>query len=98
MTDRTLDLGPLAARAPEVLHASTAYHVPMPPRVIAKLDANELPYPLPAELRAELGRVLAEVAIERYPDSAARRLRAIVSRQLGVAGEQIVFGNGSDEL
>ncbi len=91
-------LGPLLARVPEILRGTTAYHVPAPPRVIAKLDANELPYPLPAELRAELGRVLGEVALERYPDAAARRLRAVVARQLGVAGEQIVFGNGSDEL
>ena len=95
MTDA---LGPLAARVPEILRGSAAYHVPAPPRVIAKLDANELPYPLPAELRAELGRVLGEVALERYPDAAARRLRAVVARQLGVAGDQLVFGNGSDEL
>jgi histidinol-phosphate aminotransferase len=94
----TLDLGPLAARVPEALRGSTAYHVPAPPRVVAKLDANELPYPLPAELRAELGRALAEVALERYPDPAARRLRAVLARQLGVTGDQLVFGNGSDEL
>jgi len=98
-------LGPLAARVPEVLLRTAAYQVPVPPRVVAKLDANELPYGLPAELRAELGRVLAEVAIERYPDAAARRLRAVVARQLSAAtpgtpvrGDQLVFGNGSDEL
>ena len=92
------ELGPLTARVPEILRSAAAYHVPAPARVIAKLDANELPYPLPAELRAELGRVLGEVALERYPDAAARRLRAVVARQLGVAGDQLVFGNGSDEL
>jgi histidinol-phosphate aminotransferase len=92
------ELGPLAARVPEAVRATTAYHVPVPPRVIAKLDANELPYALPPALRAELGRVLAEVAIERYPDPAARRLRAVLAGQLGVAGAQLVFGNGSDEL
>lgn len=104
-------LGPLAARVPEVLRRTAAYQVPVPPRVVAKLDANELPYGLPAELRAELGRVLAEVAIERYPDAAARRLRAVLARQLSAAtpntpitpgmpirGDQLVFGNGSDEL
>jgi histidinol-phosphate aminotransferase len=95
---RALDLGPLAARVPEILRGTAAYHVPAPPRVIAKLDANELPYGLPVELRAELGQVLAGVALERYPDPAARRLRAVLARQLGVAGEQLVFGNGSDEL
>ncbi|HEY0195639.1 MAG TPA: histidinol-phosphate transaminase [Kofleriaceae bacterium] len=98
MTDRASALGALEARVPELLRGSTAYHVPALPRVIAKLDANELPYPLPAELRAGLGRALADVALERYPDPAARQLRAIVARQLGVAGDQLVFGNGSDEL
>jgi len=80
------------------LRGTTAYHVPVPPRLIAKLDANELPYTLPADLRGELGRALAEVALERYPDPTARRLRAILARQLGVGSDQLVFGNGSDEL
>jgi histidinol-phosphate aminotransferase len=42
--------------------------------------------------------VLAELPLERYPDPAARRLRAAIARRLGVAGDQLVFGNGSDEL
>ncbi len=91
-------LGPLAARVPVALRGSAAYHVPKPPRLIAKLDANELPFGLPAELRAKLGAALAEVPLERYPDAQAAKLRAILARQLGVAGEQLVFGNGSDEL
>jgi len=92
------DLGPLLARVPDALRASAAYHVPVPPVITAKLDANELPYPLPAELRARLATALAEVALERYPDPAARELRAAVAAKLGVAGDQLVFGNGSDEL
>ncbi|MBA3461900.1 MAG: histidinol-phosphate transaminase [Deltaproteobacteria bacterium] len=95
MTD---GLGPLAARVPEALRGSSAYHVPKPPRVIAKLDANELPYGLPAQLRSPLAAALSEVPLERYPDPQATGLRAVVAKQLAVAGEQIVFGNGSDEL
>ena len=91
------ELGPLAHHVPEALRATAAYHVPQPPQVRAKLDANELPYALPAELRARLGAALAEVALERYPDPNARELRALVASQLGVAGDQLVFGNGSDE-
>jgi histidinol-phosphate aminotransferase len=97
-----LGLGPLADRVPEALRRTAAYDVPQPPRLVAKLDANELPYALPPELRAELGRALAEVAIERYPDASARRLREILVRQLSatapLTGDQLVFGNGSDEL
>ena len=91
------DLGPLAARVPEPLRGSVAYHVPQPPDVRAKLDANELPYALPAELRARLGAALAEVPLERYPDPNARSLRSVVANQLGVRPDQLVFGNGSDE-
>jgi histidinol-phosphate aminotransferase len=94
----TDDLGPLARRVPEVLRAGAAYHVPQPPNLRAKLDANELPFPLPADLRARLGEALSGVALERYPDPNARELREVVARQLGVAGDQIVFGNGSDEI
>ena len=92
------ELGPLAARVPEVLRGSSAYHVPVPPTLIAKLDANELPHGLPAELRAQLAKVLGEVPLERYPDPQAKQLRAVVATSLGVVGEQLVFGNGSDEL
>nr|MDQ3369734.1 aminotransferase class I/II-fold pyridoxal phosphate-dependent enzyme [Myxococcota bacterium] len=98
MAERALDLGPLAARVPEVLRGSAAYHVPVPPRLVAKLDANELPFALPAELRTRLAAALGEVALERYPDPAARRLRTVLAGRLGVAPEQLVFGNGSDEL
>src|ERR1041385_6375951 len=90
-------LGPLESRVPEALRAGAAYHVPQPPNLRAKMDANELPFSLPDELRARLGEALAEVALERYPDPNARELRALVASQLGVAGEQITFGNGSDE-
>jgi histidinol-phosphate aminotransferase len=90
-------LGLLEKHVPEVLRGSAAYHVPQPPVVRAKLDANELPFAMPADLRERLGRALAEVSLERYPDPNARELRALVAKQLGVAGDQLVFGNGSDE-
>jgi histidinol-phosphate aminotransferase len=96
-SDRDPGLGPLERHVPEVLRGSAAYHVPQPPRIRAKLDANELPYEVPRELRERLGGVLSAVALERYPDPTAGELRAVVASQLGVAGNQIVFGNGSDE-
>ncbi len=92
------DLGPLLARVPTALRGSAAYHVPQPAMIRAKLDANELPFTLSAELRTGLAAALADSALERYPDPRARELRAAVATQLGVAGEQLVFGNGSDEL
>jgi histidinol-phosphate aminotransferase len=92
------DLGPLLARVPAALRGSAAYHVPQPPMIRAKLDANELPFALSPDLAAGLAGALSDVALERYPDPRARELRATVAAQLGVAGDQLVFGNGSDEL
>jgi histidinol-phosphate aminotransferase len=92
------ELGPLAARVPPALRVSAAYHVPLPPRVIAKLDANELPCGLPPELAPGLAAALASVALERYPDASGRALRERVAARLAVSGDQLVFGNGSDEL
>ncbi|HEX4452865.1 MAG TPA: histidinol-phosphate transaminase [Kofleriaceae bacterium] len=83
---------------PTALRGSSAYHVPQPAVIHAKLDANESPFGLPSDLREGLAAALAGVALERYPDPRARELRAAVAAHLGVAGDQLVFGNGSDEL
>jgi len=63
-----------------------------------KLDANESPFPLPEGLRLELLRSLEQVAVNRYPDPKADRLRSVLAAELGVVPGQLVLGNGSDEL
>ena len=88
----------LAALVSPTIRGVAPYHVPAPPVVRAKLDANELPVALPPDLRAGLAAHLAEVALERYPDAAARAVRARLAERLGVAGNQLVIGNGSDEV
>lgn len=66
----------------------------VPPEQIIKLDANENPYGTPpAALLA-----MQEVAISRYPDGDATLLRASIASYTGARLEQIVLGNGSDEL
>lgn len=97
-TTAPTDLGGLLQRVPLGLRGATPYHVPKPPTIIAKLDANEFPYPLPANLQHELSRALAEVPLERYPDPRLTAVRAQLANDLGVDGDQLVFGNGSDEL
>jgi histidinol-phosphate aminotransferase len=82
---------------PEV-RALAAYHVPDAGGFV-KLDAMENPYLLPEELRAELGRRLAEVAMNRYPVPSYAALKAKICDKLGVpAGYDVILGNGSDEL
>ncbi len=63
-----------------------------------KLDANESPFALPETLRLELLRSLGQVAVNRYPDPKADRLRSVLAAELGVMPGQLVLGNGSDEL
>jgi histidinol-phosphate aminotransferase len=63
---------------------------------IVKLASNENPLgPSPAALTA-LAEVLPKMAL--YPDGACHDLRAAVAANLGVSGDQLVFGNGSDEV
>ena len=62
-----------------------------------RLQSNEWPEPNP------LGRYLSpselnDIVLNRYPDSAATRLRSTLAEQWGVAPEQLIFGNGSNEI
>jgi histidinol-phosphate aminotransferase len=58
----------------------------------------ENPYTLPENIRAELGKRLAEVAMNRYPPSYAS-LKEKIRTKLGVPADfDVVLGNGSDEL
>jgi histidinol-phosphate aminotransferase len=64
-----------------------------------KLDAMENPYQLPDAQRAELGRRLADAALNRYPVPTYARLKAAICEELGVPqGYDVILGNGSDEL
>ena len=62
---------------------------------VIRLNGNENPYgPSPRVVQA-LGRFKH---YNHYPDPDQRRLREVLSDYLGVAPNQIVAGNGSDEL
>ena len=75
-----------------------AYHVP-PAAGLVKLDAMENPYRLPPALAREMGERLAQVAINRYPDPSAARLKERLRETMGIPGAAgLVLGNGSDEL
>lgn len=65
---------------------------------LCKLDANESPFGPPPAALAALATLAAPVWAGRYPDSTASSLRATLESATGVPAEQIVVGNGSDEL
>jgi histidinol-phosphate aminotransferase len=88
---------PLSLIRPEV-RALSAYHVP-DSRGLLKLDAMENPFSLPDSLRAVLGERLAEAAFNRYPDAQPAGLKALLAHTMGVpAGNELLLGNGSDEV
>jgi histidinol-phosphate aminotransferase len=58
-----------------------------------KLDANESPYGFKKVLKT-----LKTIETNRYPDPEAKALKKLVSRYFGVRSENILQGNGSDEL
>ena len=66
---------------------------------MVKLDAMENPFPLPEALRQELGKRLANVAINRYPGARIDDLRAALARYVSLPdGYDLILGNGSDEI
>ncbi len=82
---------------PEIL-ALSAYAVP-PSRGMVKLDAMENPYRLPAEVQAQVGRLAADTALNRYPDPHAPALKERLREFFGLPpGSGLLLGNGSDEL
>ena len=93
------ELGPLASRVSFGLRGASAYHVPLPPKLVAKMDANELPYSLPPDMREALVRGIETVSLERYPDPAARKLKIAIRASTEMPdSRELVIGNGSDEL
>ncbi|MCH7606044.1 MAG: histidinol-phosphate transaminase [Chloroflexi bacterium] len=67
----------------------------IPPEKVIRLNGNENPYGPSPKVPEALGNVQN---YNRYPDPEQRRLREVLSKYLGVPPQQIVAGNGSDEL
>jgi histidinol-phosphate aminotransferase len=63
-----------------------------------KLDANENPLEMPASLREPFAERLAAVSLNRYPEAGSPVLATRFAEAFGVASDQVVLGNGSDEL
>ena len=67
----------------------------MPEDRIAKLDGNENPYGPSPKVREALARF---PHYHIYPDPEQRQVREAIAEYVGASPEQIVVGNGSDEL
>ena len=80
------------------IRALSAYSVADAQGMI-KLDAMENPFTLPEAIRTKIASIVRDVPINRYPDGAARAVKAALRRALGLSDSVgLVLGNGSDEL
>ena len=90
-------MAPVHLVRPEV-RAERAYRVPTTLEAAAKLDQNESPFDLPADVkRAALARFEAE-PWNRYPNDRPHRLVAALAERAGLPAEGVIVGRGSNEL
>ena len=64
----------------------------------AMLDKNENPFSLPPSSREELRELVSRLDINRYPDPTYGELRQALGEVYGIPPENIVVGNGGDEI
>lgn len=85
------------SRVKKVIRDLSPYTVPEV-KCPVKLDGNESPFSLPAEVLDKVVAEIAKIPINRYPDPSAAGLRRKFSKMTGFPSEGILLGNGSDEL
>lgn len=90
---KDIDFSTLARKNIQSLKAYIARE--MPCRV--KLDANESPY-CPLGFEDILSRKEIFSSLNRYPDPEAKTLKRAIANNLKVKPENILVGNGSDEI
>lgn len=97
----------LAQLAPDYIRAIAPYQPGKPvselaremnldPASIVKLASNENPLGLGPKARAAIEKELSELA--RYPDGNGFELKAKIAQKFGVEMNQIVLGNGSNDV
>ena len=62
------------------------------------ISANENPLDVPADIRREIERQIRKVPLNRYPDPLANAVRDLIAEANGLDRNQVLLGNGGDEL
>ena len=62
-----------------------------------KLNTNENPYPCSPKVKAAIGRI-CQAGLQKYPDPTAAAFRHAAAETLAVDANQILCGNGSDDI
>ncbi|HEY0715541.1 MAG TPA: histidinol-phosphate transaminase [Polyangia bacterium] len=79
------------------MHGYTPGEQPPPGVPVVKLNTNENPFP-PSPRVMEVIRNFDPEGLRRYPHPTADRFRDAVAELHGVAREQVIAGNGSDDV
>ena len=85
------------AKIKPAVRAITAYTLP-PYRAGIKINQNENPWDMPAEIKQEVQRRLADREWSRYPDFVPASLLHRLAAHAGWKPEGTLAGNGSNEL
>ena len=82
-----------------LVHALHAYVPGEQPKIpgLIKLNTNENPYPPSPKVLAAV-RAATDGRLRLYPNPTAEKLRAKLAKLHGCAPENILVGNGSDEV
>ncbi|MEY8436349.1 histidinol-phosphate transaminase [Atopobiaceae bacterium 24-176] len=91
----------LSARARSLVRPEVAGLDPYDPGFVdcaVNLSANESTWPQPAALVGAVREAVAATPLNRYPDPMANALRDELAAWHGVGRDQVVVGNGGDEL
>lgn len=66
------------------------------PENIVRFDTNTSPY-VPSSWLTSLSEILPNIAVNNYPDSSYRSLRALIAKYNSVHEDEIIVTNGADE-
>jgi len=80
--------------------AELSSYTPVAGEYAVRLDANEAPELLSADAKQRMAEVAARLTWERYPDATSSQLRAALAGYSGsgVSPEEVLVGDGSDEI
>jgi histidinol-phosphate aminotransferase len=78
--------------------AELSSYTPVSGDYAVRLDANEAPELLSSEAKQRLAEAAAKLTWERYPDATSSHLRQALASYSGVSAEEVLVGDGSDEI
>ncbi|CAN5851104.1 histidinol-phosphate transaminase [soil metagenome] len=92
------DMERLLNRIRPSVRAQHAYRVATDVTSGAKLDQNESPFGLPANVRSAMLELVESIDWHRYPDDRPHRLVAALEKRFQLQEGSVIVGRGSNEL